>query len=102
MSLLREFSVASSPVMEMVTSSVGSSVRTTVKVEKSSSSEVRRSSPSVVPLWAMETPGYLMISTPTSSYSERSRLEDLCILIVANELFSLNAPSPIVVTLSPT
>ena len=56
-SVLSEFSVASLPVMETVTSAVGSASRTTVKVEEEPASVVRRSDPEVVPVWAMVTPG---------------------------------------------
>ena len=54
--MLREFSVASFPVVVTVTSAVGSASRTTVYAEESPASEVRRSAPSVVPVWAMVTP----------------------------------------------
>ncbi len=40
--VLREFSVASSPVMETVTSAVGAASRTTVNVEEPPASVVRR------------------------------------------------------------
>ena len=55
-SVSREFSVVSSPVMETVTVSVGSASRTTVNVEELPASVVRRSPPSVVPVWAMVMP----------------------------------------------
>ena len=54
---LREPSDASLPVMETVTSAVGSASRTTVKVEEAPASVVRRSDPEVVPVWAMVMPG---------------------------------------------
>ena len=48
---LREFSVASSPVMETVTSAVGAASRTTVNVDVEPASVVRRlPEPSVVPV----------------------------------------------------
>ena len=50
-SVLREFSVASSPVIETVTVSVGAVLRATVKVEELPAPEVRRlPEPSVVPV----------------------------------------------------
>ena len=55
-SVLREFSVASLPVMETVTSAVGAAFRTTVNVEAPPASVVSRSAPSVVPVWVMVTP----------------------------------------------
>ena len=56
-SLLKEFSVASFPVVETVTSAVGSASRTTVYVEEPPASVVRRlPEPSVVPVWAMVMP----------------------------------------------
>ena len=55
---LREFSVASSPVMATVTSAVGWASRTTVNVEVSPASVVRRlPDPSVAPVWAIVMPG---------------------------------------------
>ena len=54
---LREPSVVSLPVMETVTSAVGSASRTTVNVEEAPASVVSRSDPEVVPVWAMVTPG---------------------------------------------
>ena len=49
--VLREFSVASSPVMETVTSAVGAASRTTVNVDVEPASVVRRlPEPSVVPV----------------------------------------------------
>ena len=55
-SVLREFSVASLPVMETVTSAVGSASRTTVNVEVPPASVVSKSAPSVVPVWVIVTP----------------------------------------------
>ena len=54
--LLRECSVASLPVIEMVTFAVGSLSRTTVNVEEPPVSVVRRSEPSVVPVLPMVIP----------------------------------------------
>ena len=55
-SVLNEFSVASLPVMETMTVSVGAASRTTVNVEEPPASVVRRSDPEVVPVWLMEIP----------------------------------------------
>ena len=55
--VLREFSVASSPVTETVTFAVGAASRTTVNVEEPPASVVRRlPEPSVVPVLAMVMP----------------------------------------------
>ena len=55
-SVSRRFSVASWPVMETVTLAVGCASRTTVNVEELPASVVRRSAPSVVPVWVMVMP----------------------------------------------
>ena len=55
-SVLREFSVASFPERETVIFAVGAASRTTVNVEEPPASVVRRSDPSVVPVWVMVTP----------------------------------------------
>ena len=56
-SVLKEFSVASFPVVATVTFEVGSASRTTVYVEEAPPSVVRRSpDPSVVPVLVMVTP----------------------------------------------
>ena len=55
-SVLKEFSVVSSPVMVTVTLAVGCASRTTVNVEELPASVVRRSDPEVDPVWAMVMP----------------------------------------------
>ena len=69
-SVLKEFSVVSSPVMETVTLAVGCASRTTVNVEDPPASEVRRSAPEVVPVEAMVMPLMMVLMESMSGLLE--------------------------------